>query len=181
MSRLEPLTRDQMNDEQKRVYDEISAKGGRLSGPYAAYIRIPRFMELNHAMGDYLRSNSLPERQRYLIVLITVRHHGAAFAWGVHSKGALEAGIEKPFIEAINRGEHPNFHDTGDAMTYKLVKEILTTGGLSDNSFRYGTERFGEEVLADIVVTTGFYTMVSMTLNSYDIQPPDDVPFPIQK
>ncbi len=80
MTRIRSLEREDMNSEQIAIYDEIVASGGRLGGPYTAYIQIPRFMKLNQEMGNYLRSNTLDPRLRQLAAIITIRYWGAKFA-----------------------------------------------------------------------------------------------------
>ncbi len=58
--RFEILKREDMNEEQGRLYDEIEAKDGRVrGGPYWAYIRNPEFMRLHNEMSIFL-SSSLP-------------------------------------------------------------------------------------------------------------------------
>ena len=120
MSRLAPIAPEQRTPAQAAVVKDIEARGGRLSGPYTAYIRIPEFMDLNQRMGDYLRKNSLAPRLRSLIVLRTVGHWGAKYAWAVNKRSALKEGM------------------------------------------------------ADIVATTGFYSMVSFTLNAFEVDPPKE-------
>ena len=74
MSRIKPIPPEAMNPEQTAAYKAIESRGGRLSGPYTVYLRIPEFMKLNQDMGDYLRKNSLGDRMRQMIVLRTLKH-----------------------------------------------------------------------------------------------------------
>ncbi len=50
----------------------------------------------------------------------------------------------------------------------------MQTHQVSDNTYKQALELFGENGVADIVVTTGFFTMVSFTANAFDIDPPTD-------
>ena len=67
MARIDPLRREDMNEEQGRAYDEVAARGGRLGGPNRIFIRVPELFELNQEMGDYLRANHLDARLRQSI------------------------------------------------------------------------------------------------------------------
>jgi 4-carboxymuconolactone decarboxylase len=172
MTRLRNLKPADMSPEQAAVYRDIEKSGGRLGGPYTAYIRIPRFMRLNQDMGDYLRSNSLPARLRSLIVLNTVKHWGAQYAFAVNKRSALREGVEKDVVEAIEQGREPKLTDPRDITAVAVARELLQTRTLSEKTYREAVEVFGEDSLVDVVVTTGFYSMVSMTLNAFDVDPP---------
>lgn len=174
MSRMKPLAREDMNDEQAAVYDEIIDKGGRLGGPYGAYIRIPRFMKLNQDMGDYLRSNSLDPKLRQLAGILSIRHWGAKFPWAMNAREAVKQGLAQEIVDAINSGETPNFSNEDEEIVYNLVSELLANKVISDATYARGAEFFGDETLTDIIVTAGFYGMVSMTVVSVDVQPPPD-------
>lgn len=174
MSRMKPLAREDMNDEQAAVYDEITAKGGRLGGPYGAYIRIPTFMKLNQDMGDFLRSNSLDPKLRQLAGILAIRHWGAKFPWAMNAREAANQGLSQDVIDAINKGEAPPFADDGEEIVYNLVSELFANKAISDASYARAAEYFGDETLTNIIVTAGFYSMVSMTVVSVDVQPPPD-------
>jgi len=172
MARLKPIKPEDMTPAQSRAYKEIEAKGGRLGGPYSALIRIPEFMVLHQAMGDNLRNSSLGERLRKIIVLTTVKHWGAKYAWAVNVRSAEKDGMEKSLIDAIKDGREPGFTDARERTVYKVARELLESRNLSDASYREAVGLLGETGLADAVATTGFYSLVSMTLIAFDVDPP---------
>ena len=174
MSRIKPLERKDMSVEQAAIYDDIVAKGGRLGGPYTAYIRIPRFMKLNQEMGNYLRSNKLAPRLRQLAAIIAIRHWGTKFAWAMNAQDAIEQGVSPDIIEAINHRQRPGFHKADEEVVYDLVSELLTSKVISDETYARASDTLGEESLVDLVATVGFFSMVSMTLVSFGIDPPPD-------
>jgi len=171
MTRIRQLKREEMNSEQIAIYDEIVAKGGRLGGPYTAYIRIPRFMKLNQEMGNYLRSNTLDPRLRQLAAIIIIRYWGAGFAWAMNAKDAIEQGVSPDIVEAINHGQRPAFNKTDEEAVYDAVNELLSEKAISDETYGRSVNEMGEETLVDLIVTTGFFSMVSMTLVSFNIDP----------
>jgi len=172
MTRLAPLPREAMTEEQAAVLDEIVARGGRLGGPYEAYIRIPKFMRLNQQMGDYLRTNSLAPRLRLLAVLLVVRHWNARFAWATNAREAVGAGIAQDIVDAINRRARPTLENELDRRVYDLVTGLLEQRKIPDDTYRRAEKALGETTLADLVVTVGFYGMVCTTLASFDVDPP---------
>ena len=174
MSRLAPIAPEQRTPAQAAVVKDIEARGGRLSGPYTAYIRIPEFMDLNQRMGDYLRKNTLAPRLRSLIVLRTVGHWGAKYAWAVNKRSALKEGMSEAVIDAIGQGREPEGLDAKDRAVLQVATELLQTKQVSDATYRNAVELFGENGMADIVATTGFYSMVSFTLNAFEVDPPKE-------
>ncbi len=174
MSRMKTLPREEMDEAQAEIYDEIIEKGGRLGGPYGTYIRIPPFMKLNQEMGDYLRSNSLDSRLRQLIAIIVIRHWGAKFPWAMNAADAVKQGVSQDIVDAINRQEVPDFQQEDEKYIHDFVSELLANKNISDTTYSRAADFFGDETLADIIVTAGFFNMVSMTVVSVDVQPPPD-------
>ncbi|MFM9969760.1 MAG: carboxymuconolactone decarboxylase family protein [Burkholderiales bacterium] len=172
MARLKPIKPEAMTAAQMSAYKVIEAKGGRLGGPYSALIRIPEFMLLHQEMGDNLRKSSLTERMRKIIVLTTVKHWGAKYAWAVNVRSAEKDGMEKSLIDAIKEGREPELTNDKEHTVYKVARELLESRNLSDTTYHAAVGLLGETSLADAVATTGFYSMVSMTLIAFDVDPP---------
>jgi 4-carboxymuconolactone decarboxylase len=172
MARLKSLSREEMNADQAATFDAIVASGGRLGGPYEAYIRIPPFMRLNQQMGNYLRSNSLSPRLRLIAVLLVVRHWGAGFAWAANAREALKEGLSQEVVDAINRKQRPQFHSPIDRVVFELVSELMASSSISDGTYERAAKELGETTLVDLIATVGFYNMVCITLVSFNIEPP---------
>lgn len=173
MARMTIQPREEMSAEQGAVYDEIISSGGRLGGPYNAYIRIPRFMKLNQAMGDYLRDNSLDPKLRQLASLVAIRHWNAKFPWATNAKAAVDAGLSQDTIDAINGHVQPDFANDDERIVYGIVTELLAEKVVSDDTYALAVEHFGEETVVDIIVTAGFYSMVCMTVVTIETDPPN--------
>ena len=74
----------------------------------------------------------------------------------------------------IDKGQEPALTSPKDIAAFQLCKELVHTHQVSDKAYKQALELFGENGVADIVVTTGFFTMVSFTANAFDIDPPTD-------
>ncbi|MBT5810727.1 MAG: hypothetical protein HOI19_10155, partial [Rhodospirillaceae bacterium] len=115
MTRLKVLQRDDMNDEQRQVCDEIEASGGRVrGGPYWAYIRNPKFMALHQGMSDYMRGCPLTGRERQIAVLAVVRHWDAHYPWAVQVRASHAENLDQDIIDTINARKRPNLNDPGE-------------------------------------------------------------------
>jgi 4-carboxymuconolactone decarboxylase len=177
---MNPLKREEMNDEQRATYDLVVARGGRLGGPNGIYCRVPELFLLNQEVGNYLRDNSVSPRHRQIAVITACRYFEAAYPWGVQARAALNLGIEREVVEAINRGETPKL--SGDDMAvYELTNELVRHGGLSDASFAKAEKTFGFNRLMDLVATVGFYTSVALIANVFEVDVPNDIPIPLAR
>ena len=89
MLRFPELTRDQMNDAQKRAYDGIvSGPRGGARGPFNVLLRSPELADTVQRVGAHLRfDSSLPARLNELAIIINARQRsgrhfaGTACAW----------------------------------------------------------------------------------------------------
>lgn len=174
MSRISALTTEQMSEEQRKVFEESRAMGAPTAGPYTAYLRTPDLMRLNREVGNYLRRCSLPGRLRQMIVLRTIKHWGARFAWVVQVRNSLREGLEQSIIDAIDQGREPALSSPADIAALALCRELLETKQVGDATYRRALALFGENGVVDLVATIGFFTTISLTLNTFDIDPPSD-------
>ena len=171
MARIDPLQPEEMTAEQRRVYDEVVARGGRIGGPNGVYLRIPELFTLNQEFGNYLRDNHLSARLRQLAAIVTVRRWNGAYAWGAQGRDALAAGISQEIVDAINARETPVLEDADDQLVYELAVELSETGALSDDLFERAIGQLGLNQLLDLVAAVGFFTAVSLTVNVFEVEP----------
>jgi len=57
-------------------------------------------------------------------------------------------------------------------MVRKIARELLESRSLGDATYKDAVALLGETGVADAVATTGFYSLVSMTLIAFDVDPP---------
>lgn len=179
MARLDPLEPEKMDAEQRAAYDEAAVRGGRLGGPNGIHIRVPELFRINQEMSAYMRSSSLPPRLRQLAVIVAVRKYRGAYAWGVQARAALEEGIPRAVVDAINAGETPTLPDKTDQTVYEVAATLVEYGALSDELFARAKQTLGFNALLDLVATTGYYAAVAMWVNVFEVDPRDDVPIPM--
>jgi 4-carboxymuconolactone decarboxylase len=145
---------------------------GGVHGPYLAWIERPELGARIHHVLDYMRFETvLPRRLRMIATLLSVKHWGAAYAWGIQVPLALQAGVPLGVVEAIAAGRLPAFDDADDAAAHALCSELLAHHSLSDETYGSVAERLGREFVTELVATVGHFCTVSLTLLAFDIQP----------
>ena len=163
-----------MDAETRRVYDLVIGKRGRLPGPFRVWLANPEFSEIAETLGRRVRFDSgLSRRIVELATIIACRNAGAEYAWHSHRNAAREAGIDEAVIVAIRDGERPQIEDETEAAVYDFCHEVLENKSVSVETFRRIDTLIGRSALIDLMGLVGFYGMVAVTLNAFDIPPAD--------
>lgn len=181
MARLAPLELEDMTPEQRAVADEIMA-GPRagLRGPFLPWLRSPELANHGQKLGAYARyRTSLSPNLSELAIIITGKHWTAQYEFFAHARLALEAGVSEDAVEAIRTGGVPTFEDPAEQFVYDFVTEYFRTNRISDATYQRGLDIVGERGILDIVAIVGYYSLVSATLNVFEVPLPDGVPAPL--
>lgn len=175
MARLPRLDLDNLAPEQKEVADAIrSGPRGGLRGPFEPWLRSPGLAGPAQQLGEYCRfHSSLPKDLSELAILLTGKHWRAQFEFWAHTRLGREAGLPGDIIEAIRTGQTPPFRSEEERVIYDFVTEYFSTNRVSDATYRRALDAFGEQGVVDLVGTVGYYGLVSMTLNVFEIDVPE--------
>lgn len=188
MTRLGLLKPDELNADQKSLYDALTGgernKGatltredGSLVGPFNALLYSPLTGNRFQSLGESLRFfNQLPGNQLEIAILVIAAEWRAEFEWWAHARLARNAGVADDVIEAIRTGGRPRIDDDGESLVYEVAVELLNTHRLSDETYNRALEVLGEAGLVDLQFLMAYYTGVSMLLNTFEIPLPDGVP-----
>tara|TARA_B100000614_G_scaffold178985_1_gene159816 strand:- start:668 stop:1219 length:552 start_codon:yes stop_codon:yes gene_type:complete len=181
MSRIAELKREDMTDAQKKVAEAITAgPRGAIVGPFNALLRSPELADRAQKLGEFLRYNtSFPPRLSELAILVTARYWTAQYEWWAHSRMAKEGGLAPDIIEAIKNRRRPDFANSDEEAVYDFASEIYQTHGVSDAAYGRVVELFGETGAAEIVGLCGYYALVSMTLNVFQVPVPPGEALPL--
>lgn len=179
MSRLPDISEDQLTEEQKPIFDELTAGRG-VRGPFNAWLRIPEFADLAQKMGNYLRfRSSVSNKLIEFAVTITARHMSAQYAFLSHSKQVQDLGVSPDVISAIIERRRPVFHDSEEEAVYDFCHELNEDHVVSDSSYQAALEKFGEKGVVDLIAACGYYTLVSMTLVATNVDVAEGVKPPL--
>ena len=164
-----------------RVDQEIgSTQSGRTRGPFAIWLRDPALAEQASKFSNYLRNEtSLATPLQEIAILVTACHWTAQYAWSVHERRALEAGVHEGVVEAIRDRRQPGFDDPVEEMVYVVCSQLFDTDALSDDTHDRATELLGQQTLIELVAIAGYYSMLALTLNAFDAPTPEGGPSPL--
>jgi 4-carboxymuconolactone decarboxylase len=185
-SRLQAKTADELTPEQREQFDRIKRTrqprdDGQFGGPFDPWIRSPEVAARAMSLGDYIwQRTSVGRRIVELAIIVTGRHWRSNVEWVAHERMAREQGISDEVIAAVFEQRIPTDAPEDEILTIEVCRALHETQDLPLELYQRAVTTWGEEGVMDIVQTIGFYTFVSMTLNTFNIPtgPGDATPFP---
>jgi 4-carboxymuconolactone decarboxylase len=109
-----------------------------------------------------------------LAICVTGRFWSAHYEWYVHAPLAIKAGISEDIITAIRENRQPSFVEEDEQLVHDISLVLHRDHRIPDDLYRRGTEVLGTKAMVDLVGLLGYYTLISMTLNAFDVQLPGD-------
>jgi 4-carboxymuconolactone decarboxylase len=175
LMRLKLISPDEMNADQKATYDEaVAGKRGSAPAPMLAWLSSPEMARHATRLGETLRFNTMfPAKLSEIAILVTARHFTAHYEWWAHKRLALRAGMDVKIIEAIRDRRTPEFDDPMAAMIYQVAKSLHESHGLSKRLYQDAVKVLTERGLVEIIGLCGYYTLVSLTLNTFEFGLPE--------
>ncbi len=100
-------------------------------------------------------------------------HWTAHYEWWAHKRLALKGGLDEKIIDDIRDRRTPAFDDPKAAMIYDVAKSLHEGHGLAQGLYDEAIALLGERGVVEIIGLCGYYTMVSMTLNTFEFGLPE--------
>ena len=187
MSRLPLLTEADLNDEQRAVWDNITtgpradparpggglmAEDGSLIGPFNVMLHAPAIGDPVQNLGGTFRfGTSLPRNLLELAILTVGAEWRAQFEFWAHARMAREAGIAGEVVDAIRDGQEPSL-EGDEAVVYAFCRELLDSKRVSDQRYASLVDIVGQQGAVELVSLMGYYTLVSMLLDTFQVPLP---------
>lgn len=173
--RLEAPDPNTLDPQQKQVFDTIaSGPRGGVRGPLAVWLHRAEFAGLAQALGEYCRYHTaLEPRLSELAILVTARVWNSEYEWYSHKPIALAAGLSPAVVEEIRHGREPGFDQEDEASVHAFALELHTKRRVSDETYARAERVLGREAVIDLVGLLGYYTLISMTINVFEIPLPE--------
>jgi 4-carboxymuconolactone decarboxylase len=164
--RFEPLTYEQMTPEQRKMTDIAVGQRGT-GGSFNISVRDPDGGQLFFDMGDRVRFHmSVPDKLKELAIILTARYWAAQFEWLAHRRAAVQAGLSEEKVKAIAEGRRPVGMSADEEVVYNFITELFKTRQSSDATFAAVKTVAGERGVVDLIVSAGYYQVVSMLMNT---------------
>ena len=177
--RLPPLPESQWSEQQRaEVREVIEGPRGALISPFVPLMRSPELMGHAQRMGEYLRYRSaIGLRLSELAILVTARQWSQQVEWAIHAPIAAREGISAEAIAAIAEGRRPTHLLDDEQVVHDFSIELHRNQSVSDATWSRAVDLFGEHGVIDLIAINGYYTFLSMVMNSArTVVPPSSAP-----
>ena len=166
--RMPAIPAEKMTDAQRKAAAEFrDARGADISGPFVPLLRSPEVMNRARAIGDYLRFKStFPPRLSEFVILLTARSWTQQYEWYAHYDLAIKAGVSAETAGAIAEGRRPRPMTEEEEILYDFCDELDRNQSVSDATYARMVAKFGEQGVIDAAGIVGYYTMLSMVMNT---------------
>lgn len=165
---------------QQEIHDVIAGgpRGG-VRGPLAVWLHRPELAARAQDLGRYCRYDTLlGDKLSELAILVTGRVFGSEYEWQVHKGFALKAGLDPAVIEAIRLNKRPRFDDPAQEVVHDVARAAHETWQVDDALYARAVAVLGEAALVDLVGLLGYYTLISLTINVFQVPPLGEDPEP---
>lgn len=187
MTRLTPLTRADLDEDQTTVWDSlVESRGGgvnlfdaagSLVGPFNSWVHAPRIGRRLSSLGAHLRfRTSLPRHLSEIAICTVGAHWHSEFEFWAHASMALEHGVSESVIDALRAGEMPVFDRDDERLIHSVVHQLLNARRVDPVTYAAARELLGEQGLVELASTVGYYCLISMTLNLFEVALPEGEP-----
>jgi len=120
--------------------------------------------------GALLRGGELDPRLREIAILRVGMLSGASYEVHQHRRVARRAGLADEKIAAlVERGGDRAVFDEQERFVLDFTDQLVREVKAPDEMFREAQRRFAPRPLAELVLTIGFYMMVSRFLENFEV------------
>ena len=179
MARLSAVARDALPEDQRRFYDAVRAiRRSPVSGPFIVTMnsspdlaaRIAHLGHYFHARGQGDES-IVSLRVRGFIALIGARALDGQYEWSAWVNWALEAGVPQDTVDAIREGRTPRNLTAEETLVNDFCVQLISGNHrVSTATYEAALEHFGVQGLVELVVTLGYFAMIALPLNAFEIE-----------
>jgi alkylhydroperoxidase family enzyme len=125
--------------------------------------------------GHVLHKQTLPLRERELLILRIGWLNQAEYEWAQHVEIAKRGGITDAEIERIKQGPRAGWN-VHEAALLQAADDLFENSVVSDETWAVLEKKYSTEEMMDVVFTIGQYNLVSWALNSFGVPLDDYLP-----
>lgn len=160
-----------MSPEMKNAYDFTMQLRGLVPGPHKIWLVNGSLSKTIVPIGAYYQKQStLTKAEIEIVTVLTTARWHSAYGTYEHEKIADKLGhIPMMTTEHLIAGVPVEFTDPRQQVVYELASALVQPRIVPVGLYQRAKEVLGDAGLVDVAVLIGWFTMVSMTLNIYDV------------
>jgi 4-carboxymuconolactone decarboxylase len=174
MPRYQQLDEAALDAEQRRIFNDCkTGPRGSVPPPVHVWLKSPGLADYAHRLGAHVRfATPFTPKQTEIAILLTARYWTAQFEWAAHVRLGLQAGLTQTQIDAIAARGTPAFSDPDDQLVYDFCRDYYADHRVDDATYERVVCRWGDKGIVDLAGLIGYYSFVSVTLNTFEVPTP---------
>ena len=173
-NRLERIDPDNATVDQKKVIAKLGEGRGRIPTPFNIWLHNPNLAEGMEIIGTHVdHSPVLSEAESEVAILATAVFWNAPYVIANHRRHALKSGVPEAVVNAIIEKRRPEAGDDRFGLICDAVGDLLAGGAIDDARFARYDAQLGRAVIAELLVTIGYFTSISLGMTLHALQPKD--------
>jgi 4-carboxymuconolactone decarboxylase len=175
MTRQTPPDLADFTPERRAEYDRFLQSrrpraDGSLGGPFDPWLTNAELFHRLTGLGGMLWARTSLDRGLVeLAICVTGKFWEANVEWAAHAPRAIEYGVAPAVLDEVLAGRRPEGRPQ-DELVYDLCQTVRETHALPRPLYDAGVAAFGERGVAELMAVIGYYTLVSMTLNAFEVE-----------
>ena len=169
--RIMPAADNGLTVEQREIVAPMQARGSVLN-IFRTLLNHPAAAKGFLGWGGYVlsRKNTLPPREREIVILRTGFLCRSGYEWTQHVPIGKRAGLTDDEIARIKLGADASGWSEADRALLRAADDLHRDQFVSEGVWAALSKHLSEQQRMDVVFTVGQYTQVSMILNSFGVQ-----------
>jgi 4-carboxymuconolactone decarboxylase len=168
--RMPPIPADKQTAAQKKaIVDYKDLRKADLTGPpWTVLLRVPDLIvpSLALRLHNQTADNPLGQKLTEFAILIAAREWTNNFEWNAHARLATAAGLSVAIISAVADGRRPERLAEDEEILWDFCNELLHNKSVSDPTYARALAKFGEAGVVEAASLEGYYTHLSMVMNT---------------
>jgi len=178
LTRLPQLTRADLDEEGKAIYDKIVGDGAvPTTGPVSMSLYSPKVAQAFSDLNGFLRYNGdLSPRHTEVAICVAAWEIEQQYEYSAHEPAALRYGAPQAVIDTIKYDREPVGLSPEETVIIKVGRQIMREHKLDSELYAEAVRLFGRKGLVELVTVMGDYVMVGMVLTAIDQHLPPSRP-----
>lgn len=173
--RIEPIT--EPTGEAAELLENALTHDGSVLNIFGVLSHHPKLFKRFNLMGGFiLNKGLLPAREREIVILRVGWNAQAKYEFGQHTVIGRNCGLTDEEIVAITQPEGDHVWPDDDKALLAMADELHSDDCVSDSTWAALATRWNDAEMIELLVTAGFYRLVSGFLNSTGVQLDDGIP-----
>src|ERR1700688_4493747 len=176
---LTPEQRGLYEDMRKGISSNFNAfkavrEDGALMGPWNPWLHEP---EIGKAIWDLTlamtASASLPDNIRQIVILVVGARFDAAYEIYAHIAVAEREGMTPERLASLVANLKPADLSAQESAAFDFAYALVRGGTLPEPLYRLAVKTFGQHSTNEMIYLVGLYSLVSTTLNGFNVPVPE--------